>query len=96
MCMVSYMTLYIVRNTNSIFAGIFLVSPIINTPEKERDEGEFYVSEELYREYVSAGERLRKLHLMQIKAPAELALEPNTPDDMEIDAALDCAPVKCQ
>ena len=60
--------------------------PIINTPEKERDEGEFYVSEELYREYVSAGERLRKLHLMQIKAPAELALEPNTPDDMEIGA----------
>lgn len=60
--------------------------PIINTPEKERDEGEFYVSEELYREYVSAGERLRKLHLMQIKAPAELALEPNTPDEMEIGA----------
>ena len=60
--------------------------PIINTPEKERDEGEFYVSEELYREYVSAGERLRKLHLMQIKAPAELALEPNTPDDMEVGA----------
>lgn len=60
--------------------------PIINTPEKERDEGEFYVSEELYREYVSVGERLRKLHLMQIKAPAELALEPNTPDDMEIGA----------
>ena len=61
-------------------------SEIINTPEKERDEGEFYVSEELYREYVSAGERLRKLHLMQIKAPAELALEPNTPDDMEVGA----------
>ena len=60
--------------------------PIINKPEKKRDEGEFYVSEELYREYVSAGERLRKLHLMQIKAPAELALEPNTPDDMEVGA----------
>lgn len=29
---------------------------------------------------------MRKLHLMQIKAPAELALEPNTPDDMEIRA----------
>lgn len=29
---------------------------------------------------------MRKLHLMQIKAPAELALEPNTPDDMEIGA----------
>lgn len=26
------------------------------------------------------------MHLMQIKAPAELALEPNTPDDMEIGA----------
>lgn len=60
--------------------------PIINAPKEERDEGAFYVSEKLYREYVSVGERLRKLHLMQIKIPAELALEPNTPDDMEIGA----------
>ena len=36
------------------------------------------------REYVVSGERLRKLHLMQTKVPAELMLDPNTPDDMEI------------
>ena len=58
--------------------------PVINEPEDERSEGAFFVSEELYREYVAAGERLRKLHLMQIKSPATLALEPNTPDNMEI------------
>lgn len=60
--------------------------PVINEPEDERSEGAFFVSEELYREYVAAGERLRKLHLMQIKSPATLALEPNTPDNMEIGA----------
>lgn len=61
--------------------------PIINEPEAERAEDAFYVSEKLYREYVSAGERLRKLHLMQITVPSELTLDPNTPDDMEIKAA---------
>ena len=60
--------------------------PVINEPEEERDEGAFFVSEELYREYVAAGERLRKLHLMQIKSPATLVLEPNTSDNMEIGA----------
>ncbi len=84
--MVSYMTLYIMRNINSIFAGIFLVFLSSTRRKKNGTKGEFYVSEELYREYVSAGERLRMLHLMQIKAPAELVLEPNTPDDMEIGA----------
>lgn len=60
--------------------------PVINEPEEERTEGTFFVREDLYREYVVTGERLRKLHLMQIKVPAELMLDPNTPDDMEIGA----------
>ena len=60
--------------------------PIINIPEKERDEEMFYVSTELYQEYVTAGQQLRKLHLMQIKLPAALVLEPDTPDDMKIGA----------
>jgi hypothetical protein len=38
----------------------------------------------MFRAYATAGERLRKLHLMQIKVPAELGIEPNTSDDMEI------------
>ena len=60
--------------------------PIINEPEDERADDAFFVSEELFKEYVTTGERLRKLHLMQIKQPAEIALEPNTADDMEIGA----------
>lgn len=58
--------------------------PIINQPEEERTEDSFYVSEELYREYVTVGEQLRKLHLMEITFPAEIAFEPSMPDDMEI------------
>lgn len=46
--------------------------PIINAP-KESDN-DFHVSEEKFRAYVSAGERLRKLHLMQEKVSAELGL----------------------
>lgn len=60
--------------------------PIINEPKEMQDEGSFYVSEELFKKYVSAGDRLRKLHLMQIKIPAELSFEPNTPNDMKIGA----------
>ena len=60
--------------------------PVINEPQEERTKGGFFVSEDLYKKYVSAGERLRKLHLMQIKSPATLSIEPNTPDDMEIGA----------
>ena len=60
--------------------------PVINEPQAERTKGGFFVSEDLYKKYVSAGERLRKLHLMQIKSPATLSIEPNTPDDMEIEA----------
>ena len=61
--------------------------PVINEPEEERTADTFFVSEELYKEYVRVGERLRKLHLMQIKQPAEITLDPNTADDMEIGAA---------
>ena len=41
----------------------------------------------MLRSYVRIGERLRRLHLLKDKAPAQLSLEPNTPDDMEIGAA---------
>lgn len=60
---------------------------VINDPSHSGDVDAFFVSEELYRAYVAAGQRLRKLHLLQSKAPAELILDPNTPDDMEIGAA---------
>ena len=59
--------------------------PIINEPKEEREKESFYVSEKLYREYISVGEQLRKLHLMQMKVPATLLFEPNTPDDMKIE-----------
>ena len=61
--------------------------PVINDPGHEGEEDAFYVSEELYRSYVTFGQRLRRLHLLQSKAPAGLTLEPNTPDDMKIGAA---------
>jgi len=38
----------------------------------------------MFRAYVSAGERLRKLHLMQTKIPTELSIDPNSADDLEI------------
>ena len=57
--------------------------PIINAPQNGNDG--FYVSEERFHTYVKAGERLRKLHLMQVKTPAALAIEPNNSDDMVID-----------
>lgn len=60
--------------------------PVINEPENVRDEDAFFVSEELFWKYVSAGEKLRKLHLLQIKSPATLSIETNTPDNMEIGA----------
>lgn len=60
--------------------------PVINEPEAVRNESAFFVSEELFWKYVSAGEKLRKLHLLQIKSPVTLSIEPNTPDNMEIGA----------
>ena len=44
MCMVSYMTLYIVRNTNSIFAGIFLVSQSSTNRRKNETKGNFMLA----------------------------------------------------
>lgn len=41
--------------------------PIINVPEDERAEDEFYVSEELFEEYVEAGSRLHKLLVFRKK-----------------------------
>jgi len=52
---------------------------------KERRE-EFLVTEEMFHAYAAAGERLRKLHLMQVKVPAALEIEPNTSEDLEIGA----------
>lgn len=58
--------------------------PIINEPASLRHKSAFFVSEKLYKEYVATGGQLRKLHLMQEKAPKELSLEPNSADDLEI------------
>lgn len=58
--------------------------PIINDKTVEKEEGAFYVSKELYHEYLVIGSKLRKLHLMEIKSSVELTLEPNTPENMEI------------
>lgn len=58
--------------------------PIINAPREEMSKDAFFVNEELYREYVAVGGRLRKLHLMQLKTSARLELDPATSADMEI------------
>jgi predicted helicase len=60
--------------------------PIINVLEDRDNPNAFYVSEEMFRAYVAAGERLRNLHLMQEKIPATLAIEPNNSENMEIDS----------
>ena len=44
MCMVSYMTLYIVRSMNSIFAGIFLVSQSSTHRRKNETKGNFMLA----------------------------------------------------
>jgi len=58
--------------------------PVINCETDKDNPDAFYVSKDMFRAYVEAGERLRKLHLMQIKTPAQLIIEPNTSEDMEI------------
>jgi predicted helicase len=60
--------------------------PVINCEADKDNPDAFYVSEDMFRSYVTAGECLRKLHLMQTKVPAELIIEPNTSEDMEIGA----------
>ena len=59
--------------------------PVINNPGDKNTDG-FYVSEDMFRSYAAAGERLRRLHLMQVKCPAAIEMLPNTPDNLEIGA----------
>ena len=60
--------------------------PVVADPEAMDNPDAFYVSEERFWQYVDAGSRLRKLHLLQEKRPVELALEPNDSDNLEIGA----------
>lgn len=60
--------------------------PIINDPDDENGKDSFYVSENLYKQYILAGQRLRDLHLMRETVHADLNLEPNTSTDLEIGA----------
>lgn len=59
--------------------------PIINEPESERKLGSFYVSEDMFAQYVGLGRKLRKIHLMENKSPASIELQPNSADDLEIE-----------
>jgi len=59
--------------------------PIVNTPNDISSQEYFFVSECMFKSYIAAGQKLRKLHLMQTKVPKSLELLPNTPDDLEID-----------
>ena len=40
----------------------------------------------MFHTYVTAGEHLRKLHLMQTKTPAAIEIDPPTAEDLEIGA----------
>jgi len=71
---------------NELLKRDFPRVPIINREEDKDNPDAFYVSPEKFGAYVAAGSRLRKLHLMQINVPAQLAIEPNTSDNMEIGA----------
>jgi len=59
--------------------------PIICNPMDKDNPDAFYISEEQFHIYANAGEQLRKLHLLYDKAPASIALEPNTATDLKID-----------
>jgi predicted helicase len=58
--------------------------PVINAPKESDDD--FIVTEDMFRAYVTAGERLRKLHLMQTKIQAPIEIAPPTATDLEIGA----------
>ena len=60
--------------------------PIVSDPEAADNPDAFYVSEERFWQYVDAGSRLRKLHLLEDKHPTELTIEPNDSNDLEIGA----------
>jgi len=69
---------------NEFLTRNFPKVPVINAPEDRENQNSFYVSEDLFRAYVTAGARLRKLHIMLVKVPATLTIEPNTPDNLDI------------
>lgn len=58
--------------------------PVVNMPENNRSSYYFYVSEELFKQYVEIGSKLRKLHLMQNVQTAMLTIEPQSSEDMNI------------
>jgi len=58
--------------------------PIINAPKENDDD--FIVTISMFHTYITAGERLRKLHLLQDKIPASIAFEPPTSTNLEIGA----------
>ena len=58
--------------------------PIINAPKENEDD--FIVTEDMFHAYVTAGERLRKLHLMQVKTSAAIKIDPPAATDLEIGA----------
>ena len=60
--------------------------PIVGDPEAATNPDAFYVSEERFWQYVDAGSRLRKLHLLEDKHPADLTIEPKDSNDLEIGA----------
>lgn len=60
--------------------------PIVNEPIDKRMEDSFFVDENLYKEYVQAGQQLRMLHLEQRVVSSNLTLIPDTADDLEIRA----------
>jgi len=58
--------------------------PIINAPRESDDD--FVVTIEMFHAYVTAGELLRKLHLMQTKTQSLIEITPPTATDLEIGA----------
>jgi len=60
--------------------------PVIADPKAIDNPDAFYVSEEHFWQYVDAGSRLRRLHLLQDRKPLTLTIEPNDSEDLEIGA----------
>lgn len=60
--------------------------PIVNEKNDKSSDDTFFVSEEMFHAYTDAGERLRKLHLMQTKTPRELSINPSTFEHMKIES----------
>jgi len=56
--------------------------PIVNAPHDPNDY--FHISEEMFHTYAQAGEKLRKLHLMQTKTEHIISIEPNNTENLEI------------